>query len=206
MQILYFQPFEAAPQGENYYLLITCSLTVRAGLCYGRDPRSEIDPLAVDLLGLLKTCQIDSGSLSNRPLYSTPDEMSKRSPGNSRGDTGQSAAAGIEGLAEQREEGPKGEHNTPERSHGVAFKRYGAPSRHAPGDTSSSNQAAPRPPSPVAAVIKLFPTPPTANTLLSTSWLHSLPASFHSSHLTVQHCGVPIPTALNTHPSAVWPC
>ncbi|XP_073192822.1 uncharacterized protein [Lepidochelys kempii] len=52
-----------------------------------------------------------------------------------------------------------------------------------------------------------FPcTPTTTNTLLSTSWLHSLPAAFHSSLITVQHCGLPLPTALNTHPSAVWPC
>ncbi|XP_044867194.1 uncharacterized protein LOC123367175 [Mauremys mutica] len=63
-------------------------------------------------------------------------------------------------------------------------------------------------PSPAATVTKLFPMCPhhTANTLLSTSWLQSVPAAFHSSHLTVQHCGLPLPTALNTHPSAVWPC
>ncbi|EMP30817.1 MAP kinase-activated protein kinase 2 [Chelonia mydas] len=39
--------------------------------------RSEIDPPAVDLAALVKTCQIDCRSLSGRPLYSTPDEKSK---------------------------------------------------------------------------------------------------------------------------------
>ncbi|XP_073214995.1 uncharacterized protein [Lepidochelys kempii] len=29
---------------------------------------------------------------------------------------------------------------------------------------------------------------------------------FHSSSFTVQQCGLPLPTALNTHPSAVWLC
>ncbi|EMP28603.1 Myosin-VIIa [Chelonia mydas] len=38
---------------------------------------SEINPLAVDLAGLVRTRQIDSRSLSSRPLYSTSNEMSK---------------------------------------------------------------------------------------------------------------------------------
>ncbi|XP_065424365.1 uncharacterized protein LOC135975795 [Chrysemys picta bellii] len=45
--------------------------------------------------------------------------------------------------------------------------------------------------------------PDTANTLLSTSWLQTVPAAFHSCPVTVQPCGLPVPTALNTHPSAV---
>ncbi|EMP37669.1 hypothetical protein UY3_05129 [Chelonia mydas] len=42
-----------------------------------QDRRSEIDPPAVDLAGLVKTRQIDSRWISSRPLYSTPDEKSK---------------------------------------------------------------------------------------------------------------------------------
>ncbi|EMP42526.1 hypothetical protein UY3_00195 [Chelonia mydas] len=85
------------------------------------------------------------------------------------------------------------------------LKHYGTPSGHAPGATSTANLAAPHPPSPAAAVAKLFAMrpPDTANTLLSTSWLQAVPAAFHSSPVTVQHCGLSVPTALNTQPSAV---
>ncbi|EMP37011.1 hypothetical protein UY3_05816 [Chelonia mydas] len=40
-------------------------------------PGYEIDPPAVDLAGLVKTCQINSRWLSSQPLYSTPDKKSK---------------------------------------------------------------------------------------------------------------------------------
>ncbi|EMP35584.1 Plexin-D1 [Chelonia mydas] len=50
---------------------------VRAGLHYGRDQCSEIKPPVVDLAGLVKTRQIDCGSLSSQSLYSSHNEKSK---------------------------------------------------------------------------------------------------------------------------------
>nr|XP_048695700.1 uncharacterized protein LOC125632086 [Caretta caretta] len=48
------------------------------------------------------------------------------------------------------------------------------------------------------------PLPPNiANTLLSTSWIQSVPTAFHSCPVTVQPCGLPVPIALNTRSSAV---
>ncbi|XP_073212790.1 uncharacterized protein [Lepidochelys kempii] len=49
------------------------------------------------------------------------------------------------------------------------------------------------------------PTPDTANTLLSTSWLQSVPTAFHSCPVTVQPCRLPVPTALNTLPLQFGP-
>ncbi|XP_043362165.1 uncharacterized protein LOC122458298 [Dermochelys coriacea] len=45
--------------------------------------------------------------------------------------------------------------------------------------------------------------PDTANTLLSTSCFQSVSTAFHSYPVTVQPYGLPVPTALNTRPSAV---
>ncbi|XP_039348200.1 uncharacterized protein LOC120373609 [Mauremys reevesii] len=78
---------------------------------------------------------------------------------------------------------------------------YGVPSRHTPSDTSSANQAASHPPSPTAAVAKLFPMlpPDTANTLLSTSWLQSIPAAFYSPPSQSSTANSHYP--LHSHPS-----
>ncbi|XP_050802617.1 uncharacterized protein LOC127047825 [Gopherus flavomarginatus] len=72
----------------------------------------------------------------------------------------------------------------PECSHGAALKGYGVQSKHTAGDTNSSNQTALRPPSPAAAVTKLFPMhpPDTAKTLINLlAPLHSTPPPSKSS-------------------------
>ncbi|EMP34846.1 hypothetical protein UY3_07983 [Chelonia mydas] len=43
--------------------------------------------------------------------------------------------------------------------------------------------------------------PDTTNTLLSTSWLQSVPAAFHSCPITVQPCGLPGPIPLQFSPA-----
>ncbi|EMP40017.1 Netrin receptor DCC [Chelonia mydas] len=53
------------------------SLDSSSSLHYSRDQHSEINPPVVNLVGLVNIHQMDSRSLSSRPLYFTPNEKSK---------------------------------------------------------------------------------------------------------------------------------